>query len=227
MVRESRPGASIRTASDAECRCRGGSRLHRGGSASERPTQPPAAGAAGRPRCYPAHATAPSQYESAGRMLVGLPPLNARILWRAPGTPGGAKERGAADSGVISKAVHRLTTPSGEKTHNECREGHPVHARGAAMRTTLYAAFRHEFIAVSGESHPDCLPTRQPGTSSPASPPSCTSTAFPWTTPSAPASGVGTGQRATAAAGYACRSSLVRLAPRVPATSLHTTSTLL
>jgi hypothetical protein len=26
-------------------------------------------------------ATAPSQYESAGRMLVGLPPLHARILW--------------------------------------------------------------------------------------------------------------------------------------------------
>jgi alkylation response protein AidB-like acyl-CoA dehydrogenase len=26
-------------------------------------------------------ATAPSQYESAGRILVGLPPLNARILW--------------------------------------------------------------------------------------------------------------------------------------------------
>jgi alkylation response protein AidB-like acyl-CoA dehydrogenase len=26
-------------------------------------------------------ATAPSQYESAGRMLVGLPPLSARILW--------------------------------------------------------------------------------------------------------------------------------------------------
>jgi hypothetical protein len=57
----------------------------------------------------------------------------------------------------VAVALYRLTTPLGKNAH-EGLEGYLVYARGAAMRTTLYAAFRHEFIAVSGESRPDLPP---------------------------------------------------------------------
>jgi hypothetical protein len=71
------------------------------------------------------------------------------------------------------------------------------------MRTTLYPAFHHEFIAVSGESRPGLPPNEATRDLFTRVDTALHVTAFPWRTRSAPACGVGAERRATAAAGSA------------------------
>src|SRR5262245_38333878 len=91
------------------------------------------------------------------------------------------------------------------------------------MRTTLYAAFRHEFIAVSGESRPGLPPAEAARDLFARITPELHAHGLSLADTVRTPSGDGTGRRATAVVGRVSRCSLAGPAPRAPAISPRTT----